>query len=97
MKMLLIKRESPEWDYMWEWLANHPLNEGLAEPTVAFDADSGEAWQYMGSWFDGKDYSSTIHQFRHRCHPSNQKREYLPCKCSPDMKVGDIEKEIKIS
>ena len=64
MEMILLKQDSAEWNSMWETLANHPINEGLKSPKIAFN--DGEQWQYMGSYRqDGK----VIHDFRHRFHP----------------------------
>lgn len=70
--MIIVKRESPEWDYMWEWVSQHPINEGLEDSSTALN--EGEAWQYMGSFKQG---DKVIHEFRHRFHPKTQQREYL--------------------
>ena len=64
MELVLIKQDSPEWEYMWGWLASHPVNQGLDEPKVA--ENEGEAWQYMGSY---KNKNAVISEFRHRNHP----------------------------
>jgi hypothetical protein len=64
MEMILIKIDSPEWVYMWDWLGNHPINQGLEDPKLA--PNNGEVWQYMGSYKNKKD---VIHEFRHRNHP----------------------------
>lgn len=72
MDFILIERESPEWQYMWEWLAQHPINEGITEPTVA--EYHGEAWQYMGSVKQG---DKAVHSFRHRNHPRTNLRYNL--------------------
>ena len=64
MDMILIKKDTTEWNTMWETLANHPINDGLEFPRIAYN--DGEQWQYMGSYRqDGK----IIHDFRHRNHP----------------------------
>lgn len=64
MEFIIIKQDSPEGDYMWNWLATHPLNVDLPDPMVA--ANKGEAWQYMGSF---KHEDKVVHEFRHRNHP----------------------------
>jgi hypothetical protein len=92
MEMVLIKPESREWNYMWDWVATHPLNEGLEEPSTATSEDS-EVWQYMGSF---RQNNLTIHEFRHRNHPVTNNREYLKVKCSEDMTDEDIEKVLKV-
>lgn len=61
----IIERDSPEWNRMWKMLANLPLNNG---DTVCLNQD--EVWQYLGT-VNGE------HEFRHRCHPSTNQREYL--------------------
>ena len=42
------------------------------EDPVAYNQH--EAWQYMGTW---KTDGILKHEFRHRCHPSNNHRKYL--------------------
>jgi hypothetical protein len=64
MELVLIDWESPEWEFMWNWLENHPLNQGLDSPSLA--SNNGEHWQYMGSL---KQKDRILHQFRHRNHP----------------------------
>ena len=91
MELVLIKSESPEWEYMWEWLANHPINKNIPEPTTALN--DGEAWQYMGS-FKNKD--KVIHEFRHRNHPFNNQLQRLNLQATPDLTDDQIEKTIKI-
>jgi hypothetical protein len=93
MEMVLIKPESREWNYMWDWVAAHPRNEGLEEPSTATSEDN-EVWQYMGSF---RQNNLTIHEFRHRNHPLTNKREYLKVKCSEDMTDEDIEKVLKVN
>jgi len=93
MEMLIIKRDSPEWEYMWNWLANHPINQGIEEPTVATNPLNDEAWHYMGSYRnDGK----VIHEFRHRSHPSNGDRITYNLKASSNMTDEDIEEELPV-
>jgi hypothetical protein len=91
MKMVLIKIGSPEWEYMWNWLAEHPLNEGLKTPSIAMN--EGEAWQYMGSF---KQNDKIIHSFRHRCHPRHGQRVELHVEASDKITDEDIEKEVKM-
>jgi hypothetical protein len=70
----LVPRDTAEWDYMWELLSLHPLNHGRASPTVCFNEEFSEVWQYMGSAEVGGVW---VHQFRHRMHPGSGQREYL--------------------
>ena len=89
--MVLIKVGSPEWEYMWEWLATNPINEGLDTPSIAMN--EGEAWQYMGSF---KQNDKVIHSFRHRCHPRHGQKIDLHVSASPDFDLNDVQKEIKM-
>jgi len=68
--MTIVQRDSEEWHAMWRALAIQPINFGLADPICAQDAETGERWQYMGTYHGW-------HEFRHRWHPLTHKREYL--------------------
>ncbi len=63
--MEYLNMTDPEWETMWDQLANERLNQG--DPICEF---SGQAWEYMGSTQDH-------HHFRHACHPATEKVEYL--------------------
>lgn len=65
MELVAIKQGSPEWDFMWNWLEQHPINKGLDEPKVA--DNQNEQWHYMGSYLHG---DKLISEFRHRMHPT---------------------------
>lgn len=90
--MLLIQQDSPEWEFMWNWLAIHPINENIAEPSVAVNSLNGEAWQYMGSY---RQDTRVVHEFRHRSHPLDNDRKHLVCNAS-DLINQSIEKVIQI-
>ena len=91
MEMVLIKQGSNEWNKMWQQLADHPLNEGIDEPTLALN--EGEVWQYMGSF---KNDSRIIHEFRHRIHPKFSRREYFKFFGSDTISDEDIEKVLQM-
>ena len=91
MELALVKVGSPEWEYLWNWLASHPINVGLEAPSVALN--EGEAWQYMGSFKQG---DRIIHSLRHRCHPKHGQRMDLHVQASEGYNVEDIEKQIKM-
>ena len=63
MEMVVFKKGSPDWDFIWNWLSEHPINEGLEEPHVAFN--NGEVWQYMSSYRNG---NTIVSEYRHRNH-----------------------------
>lgn len=94
MEMLIIKRDSPEWNWMWSQLASHPLNEGIEESTVALNTLNGEAWQYMGS-YRGKD-GTVVSEFRHRSHPFDNERRYIKFIHVNVVSESNIEKVIPI-
>ena len=71
-----VERGSDEWNRMWKWVGNHPINEGLKHPTVAQDKEWGECWQYMGT--EQNENGTWSHCFRHRCHPSRVERNLEP-------------------
>ena len=91
MELVLIKINSPEWKFMWEWVAAHPINEGFDEPSLAYN--EGEMWQYMGSF---KQKAQLIHSFRHRQHPTNNQRIDLSLRASDTFAEDQIEKQLKI-
>lgn len=64
------RKGTREWKFAWG-----RLQELTADPdTIAFDEESGEAWQYMGvGCFEGR----WVHSFRHRHHPILQRRWYV--------------------
>ncbi len=91
MELAIIEIGSTEWNYMWDWLASHPINEGLTEPSVA--TNNGESWQYMGSFKNG---DKLIHSFRHRFHPVTNKREDLSVEGSNELTKEQIKKIFKL-
>jgi len=91
MDLVIIERESAEWNYMWEWLESHPINEGIEEPRLALN--NGELWQYMGSY---RQDNKVIHSFRHREHPRDNQRKNLNLNASDKFNNEQINKVIKI-
>lgn len=91
MELILIEPSSPEWDFMWNWLASHPINKGLEDPTTAMN--DGEAWQYMGSF---KQADRVIHTFRHRNHPATSTVQTLNLNASSALTQEQINKIFKL-
>jgi hypothetical protein len=91
MEFVIIEIGSPEWEYLWNWLINHPLNEGLEQPDIALN--EGEAWQYTGSYKQG---DKVIHTMRHRLHPVTQKLEQISLYASNEFESSQIKKSFKI-
>ena len=91
MELILIKQDSAEWNYMWDKLASHPINEGIEDPSLAIN--EGEGWQYMGSL---KQNERVIHQFRHRKHIKFGRREDISFNGSDNLTEADIEKHIPV-
>lgn len=91
MELVLIEPNSPEWEYMWKWLEEHPINKDIEEPTLAMN--EGEAWQYMGTF---KQDDRIIHEFRHRNHPATGLRQYLKVSGSDTFTQEQIHKKFKL-
>lgn len=91
MEFILIKQDSPEWERMWGFLENHPINENIEEPRVALN--EGEAWQYMGSF---KQDNKVIHEFRHRSHPVTNNVYKVTFYASDEFTTEQIEKTLKV-
>ena len=91
MDLILIEPESSEWIFMWNWLAAHPINKDIEQPTIA--QNGSEAWQYMGSY---KQKDRVIHEFRHRNHPTTNSIQSLKVSASPDFTKEQINKTFKL-
>jgi hypothetical protein len=91
MDMIIIKKDSNEWNHMWEWVAAHPLNEGLDNTSLAMN--DGEGWQYMGSF---RQEDRVIHEFRHRNHPRTQQREFIKLLTTNIVVADDIDKVLAV-
>lgn len=70
-----MERDSDEWKMAWSALSYEEINQSLPDPDEAWNPEYHEGWQYMGSvrLLSGAEWA---HQFRHRCHPVTNKREY---------------------
>ena len=90
MELVLIKIDSTEWNVMWDWVAAHPINQGLDNPSVALN--EGEAWQYTGSF---KQDDKIISSFRHKFHPLTNRIETLSF-ANPNCSPAAIEKAYKL-
>lgn len=90
MELVLIEPNSPEWEFMWNWLSSHPLNEGIEDPSTALN--DGEAWQYMGSY---KQKDKVISEFRHRNHPLTNRLSKLSVE-HPTFNDESITKKFKL-
>jgi len=91
MEFVLIKRDSNEWNFIWEWLKAHPINEGLEQPDVVQNED--EAWQYTGSFMNGK---KAVHSLRHRFHPKTGNVVNLSLNASDSFTDDQIEVKKKM-
>ena len=64
MEFVKVKFDSAEWEYMWDFVSTHPINEGIENPHEAMN--DGEVWQYMGTY---KNKNKYVHEFIHKQHP----------------------------
>lgn len=59
----IVERDSLEWVFMWDKLANHKINKNLKNP---YTADNfGEHWMYMYT-------ENGFHVFKHRLHSGTE-------------------------
>lgn len=68
-------KSSPAWDGAWVALSRQIVADGIGDGSDLIQEHPvlGEGWQYMGSSLAG---DGMAHDFRHRCHPSTEVREY---------------------
>lgn len=90
MELVLIKQDSPEWEFMWNWLESHPLNKGIENPSLA--TNGTESWQYMGSL---QSKQVILSRFRHRNHPLTNNVQHLTVE-HKDFNQESIIKKVKL-
>lgn len=91
MDFIVIDTQSTEWNYMWDWLSNHPLNSDLMDPKEA--DNNGIKWEYIGSYMQG---ARIIHELAHQKHPKTQAILKVSVEASKDFKSEHIAKKHKI-
>lgn len=91
MDLVLVERDTAEWDYMWQWLESHPINEGIENPRLALNC--GELWQYMSSYYQN---GKILHEFRHRNHPKTNNIQRVVFEGSDKFTTEQISKVIKV-
>ena len=91
MELIFVKQDSTEWEYIWDFVEKHPINEGIEEPRISLN--EGEVWQYMGSF---KQNDKLVHEFRHRYHPKTNDRYYIRFNGSESFTDDQIDKTTKI-
>jgi hypothetical protein len=78
MELILLKEGCAELEWLWNWLAVHPINEGIADPCLA--TNEGQSWQYLGTFrHNGK----VVHELRHRKHQKTNTKVDLKVSASP--------------
>ena len=91
MKLVLLKPNSIEWDFAWNWVASHPLNEGQEDPSTVMN--NGYGWMYMGSYWNGSD--KLISEFRHKLHPKTNNVQKLSIQ-HPEFTKESFEKILNV-
>jgi hypothetical protein len=94
MWFVLIKEKSPEWDYIWDWLKNHPINKDFEAKTTV--ENKGEVWQYLGSYCNDLSELKMVHTFRHRAHPKVDKPIEIVLRSSDNLTHDQIQTKQKI-
>lgn len=83
---------SPEWNFLWGFVEQHPINENIDEPTLALN--NNQAWEYMGSYRQG---NKVIHEVQHKYHIKTDGVVKLTFNASKDFNPdNDIEKSFKL-
>lgn len=91
MELVLVKIDSPEWEYIWDYIKNHPINQGIEEPTTALN--NGYGWEYMGTFMqEGK----ALHQLRHFCHPNGNYTRTISLQASSSFTSEQVLKKFKL-
>lgn len=91
MEYILLKRDSIEWNILWDKLSKHPINSNIDEPNIALNNE--ETWQYVGSYRKG---DKLISHLRHRCHPITNKVYNFNFEHSIDFDIESIDVSKKI-
>ena len=94
MEMIIIRIGSVEWEKMWEWLGEHPINDGISNPTIAENPINFEKWQYMGS-YRGQG-GAVVSELRHRSHPMDNERRLIKYLHENGVPESDIAQVIRI-
>lgn len=94
MEYILLKPNSDEWERMWKWVEEHPINSDIVEPSIATNDLNGECWQYIGS-FRGSN-GTLISEIRHRSHPLNNERYIISYQHENEVDVSNIDQIIPI-
>ena len=91
MEFILIDTQSTEWNFMWDWLSSHPLNNDLEEPRSA--DNNGFEWEYVGSFMQDK---KVVHEFIHQQHPKTQAPIKLSLNASNNFTEDTITRKFRI-
>ena len=91
MDIVIVERETPEWQFIWDYIAKHPINEGIIAPELS--TNNGQTWEYMGSYRQG---NKVIHSMRHRSHPRDNQRKDITFHASEKFTNEQISKVIKV-
>ena len=91
MEIVIIKKDSQEWNNMLAKISSHPINEGYENPSLVIN--EGVSWKYIYSVRQG---NKVIHDFIHLNHPKYSRTEYITFDASPSITDEDIEKVLPI-
>lgn len=92
MELILLKLDSKELEYIWNYIEKHPINEGVEDPTRTLN--NGYGWAYMGSFMQG---NRVIHQIQHKNHPSTNTIKTICLNASDGFNPNeDIEKSFRL-
>jgi hypothetical protein len=74
MEYIIFKENSDDWNFIWDWLASHPINKGIEKPKVALNDNDYSCWMYMGTF---KKDDVVISELVHKNHPITKSYQKL--------------------
>jgi hypothetical protein len=86
MEYIVLKQESPSWEWCWNWLNDNPINAGITDPSIALN--DGNAWEYMGTV---RNKGIAISSFKHNSHPFDNEQKNISVQHLDAIPNEDIE------
>lgn len=91
MDLVLVEIGSPEWDYIWDYVDKHPMNEGIKQASLILT--DGQGWEYMGTYMQG---DKAVHSVRHKNHPVLNTLKTLTFHASESFNKEQITKKFRL-
>ncbi len=91
MDLVLVEIGSPEWDFIWQYVDSHPINEGVENASLVLT--DGIGWEYLGTLMQN---DKAIHRIRHKLHPKTGGVYNLTFNASDTFTKEQIAKKFKL-